>query len=612
MAPDAEACDLRVCLLGGFRAFVGPRPVADAAWRRRKARSLVKLLALVPGHRLHREQLLDALWPDLPPAAALNNLHKVLYLARRALEPELPATRPSAYLLFQDDLVLLSSPRTLWIDVDAFRDAATQAHRVRTPDAYRAALALCGGDLLPEDPYEDWVAPRREECRAQFLALLLGQARAHEERGEREQAVEALHRVLLSEPAHEEAHVGLMRLHARGGQRHLALRQYAQLREALARELDAEPDPASQELHAAILAGRLPPSLPVSPSTDAGGAGADAAPGERRGARDEAGSPREPPSNLPAQLSSFIGRQREIAEARRLLATTRLLTLTGAGGCGKSRLGIELAAAVAPQFPDGVWLAELASLHDPTLLVASVQAALDIPDQPGQAGAGALVGYLRDKRALLVLDNCEHLVDACAPLVVTLLRACPRLRVLATSREPLRIDGETIYRVPPLSLPPADRSAGDDLLRFDAVRLFVERARAVAPTFAITPPSRRPVVEVCRRLDGMPLALELAAARLGLLSIHQIAERLDDCFRLLTAGNRAGLPRHRTLRATLEWSHRLLADPERALFRRLAVFAGGFSLAAAEAIGDGVGCQGSGVGEGTSLPDTLSVLDLLG
>jgi predicted ATPase/DNA-binding CsgD family transcriptional regulator len=292
--------------------------------------------------------------------------------------------------------------------------------------------------------------------------------------------------------------------------------------------------------------------------------------------------------NLPVQLTSFVGREREKAEIRRLLATTRLVTLTGSGGAGKTRLAMEAAREIVDQSPDGVWLVELASLSDPALVPKVVAAAAGLRDESGRPVLDALAAHLHKKRLLLILDNCEHLVDACARLVDALLRSCPLLRILATSREPLGIAGETTLRVPSLSLPePGEVLVPERLRDYEAPLLFVQRAEAISPHFAITTRTAPVLAEVCRRLDGIPLAIELAAARVKGLTVGQIAARLDDRFRLLIGGDRMALPRQQTLRATMDWSYQLLSESERVLLRRLSVFAGGFSLEAAEAVSVG-------------------------
>jgi non-specific serine/threonine protein kinase len=313
------------------------------------------------------------------------------------------------------------------------------------------------------------------------------------------------------------------------------------------------------------------------------------------------GGPPRPAGHLPLALTSFVGRAGEIAEVRRLLGATRLLTLTGAGGIGKTRLALAVARDAQAGYPDGVWLVELAALADPALLPQVVAQTFGVQEQPGRPLTATLSAWVTTKHLLLVLDNCEHLLDACAPLAAALLRAAPRLTVLATSREPLRITGETAWRVPSLALPAPEPppASVDDLTHLAATRLFVERARAVRPALAIRAGEAAMVAEICRRLDGIPLAIELAAARVRALSIAEVAARLDDRFRLLTGGSRTALPRQQTLRATLDWSHDLLGAPERALLRRLAVFAGGWTLDAAEAVGAGEAI------------DAAAVLDLL-
>ena len=291
------------------------------------------------------------------------------------------------------------------------------------------------------------------------------------------------------------------------------------------------------------------------------------------------------PNNLPRAITSFVGRERETAEIAASLAAARLVTLTGAGGVGKSRLAVHAAAALLDRFGDGVWLVELAALSDPALVPKAVASVLNVPEYPGRALPEALAGHLGNASVLLVLDNCEHLLDACAELADTLLRGCPNLRILAASQEGFGIAGEVARPVAPLSMPdPAGPAAPEELLRSEAVRLFVERATAGNPGFALSPANAQAVAGICVRLDGMPLALELAAARAKALTAEQIAARLDDRFRLLEGGSRTAPTRHRTLRGVMEWSYDLLSAGERTLLRRLSVFAGGFTLEAAEAV----------------------------
>src|SRR5215472_1757733 len=289
--------------------------------------------------------------------------------------------------------------------------------------------------------------------------------------------------------------------------------------------------------------------------------------------------------NLPAELTSFVGRRGDLAEARRLLAGSRLVTLTGVGGVGKTRLALRAAAGLARAFRDGVWLVQLDQLRDEALVAQAVARALGLQDRAGYAPAAALADYLAGRQLLLVLDNCEHLVDEAAKLADLLLRAAPGLRLLATSRETLNMTGETVLAVPPLAAPEAGRRLTvAELARFPAVGLFAERAAQVIPGFTLTEANVAAVVRICRRLEGLPLAIELAAARLPVLSPEQIDTRLGDRLGLLTRGGRTRPARQQTLRASIEWSYELCSQAERLLWARLSVFAGGFELDAAEGI----------------------------
>ena len=480
--PDDDpqlAGDVAIKLLGGFSATHDGEAIDPSVWRLRKGRELVKLLALASGHRLHREQIIDALWPDLDPAAATNNLHQVVHVARRALG--------AASIELREELLTLHAN----VDVDDFERAAAHARRAGSPSAYRAAVSLYGGELLPENRYDDWAAPRREEIE----------------------------------------------------------------------ELRAE-------LEAAL------------------GASGD-----------------EQVSALPPQASSFVGRDRELRELLALVTHTRLLTLAGAGGAGKTRLALELARALQAQQAQGGAFVELAPVSDGRLVAAAVAAALDVGALPGRSSLEGIADFLSSRTLLLILDNCEHVLPATAELADALLRTAPNLTILATSREPLRVAGEVVYRVPSMAIPDPEQSLQPaELLRYESVQLLRDRAVAAMPDFAIDSENAADIARICFRLDGLPLALELAAARLGALGTATLTERLDDSFRLLRAGNRTGPTRQQTLLATLQWSHDLLDEEEKLLLRRLAVFAGGFDLTAAETV-----CSGDGL-EVAAVADVLARL----
>jgi predicted ATPase/DNA-binding SARP family transcriptional activator len=553
---------LRIRLLRGFAVWVGDCEVPDSSWTLRKARSIVKLLALARGHAVHRELVCEALWPGRASAAAQNNLHQVLYVARRALEAAGADGREALGL--RDELVALCPEGSVWVDVERFEAAAEAARAAGELAAYREAVELYAGELLPEDRYESWVEPRRASLAELRLALLVELAELESRAGDHAGAVVSLRRAVSADPLHEPANRALMRALADGGRRQEALAEYERLRSALRDALAADPDPQTRRLYRDLLTGSLAaepsePEAPVAPT---------------------------PGHNLPHEVTSFVGRERELGEVERLLARTRLLTLSGAGGSGKSRLARELAGRRVAAFEHGAWLVQLAPLADPELVVSEVASTLSLalPDR-GSAEA-ALVEQLSGRRALVVLDNCEHLIDACATLAAAIMRACPGVRLLATSREPLRIEGEVAWRVPSLALPDLEQLPPPaDLVRLGSVRLFAERAADAAPGFEVDAGNSRSVAELCVRLDGMPLALELGAARVGTLSPEQILERLRETLGVLGPGSRAALTRQRTLTATLDWSHELLGADERVLFRRLAVFAGSFGLTAAEQIG---------------------------
>jgi DNA-binding SARP family transcriptional activator len=416
---------VRVRLLGTFSVSVGSRTISENEWRLRKAAALVKLLTLASGHRLHREQTMDLLWPKLGRKAASNNLRRVLHVARRTLDP----AAGSRYLASEDESLVLCPIGELWVDVEAFEKATVTARRSRDPAAYKAAVELYAGDLLPGDRYEQWTEDRREELRQLHLALLLELAGLYEERDERVPAVEVLRRTIAEEPTLEEAHAGLMRLYALSNRRAQAIAQYERLQEILSRQLGAEPSIATRSLRDEIAAGRIGLTQPAGPPLEE--------------------SPDSGKHNLPASRTSFVGREHEMVGINRMLAMTRLLSLTGAGGSGKTRLALEVARGLVGSYPDGVWLAELAPISEGELVPQAVAQALSVREQPGRPLTDTLAEDLRAKSVLLILDNCEHLADSVAHLLDTLLDSCPRLRVLATSREALGVAGETVWRVPP-------------------------------------------------------------------------------------------------------------------------------------------------------------------
>jgi predicted ATPase/DNA-binding SARP family transcriptional activator len=560
---------IRLSLLGPFAAAVDGRPVPG--FRTRATQALLIYLAVRPGQPQRREHLMTLLWPGLAQKSAQANLRQTLYQLRQAI-PETAATGdcdPVPLLLSDWQTVRINPDAALEVDVLAFERLLDEGE-----SGWAAAVDLYRGDFLddfylPDSPaFEEWAQARREELRGRFLKTLDVLAESALTGGDPAAAEAYARRQLALDNLREGAYRQLMLALTALGRRSEALAQHESCRRLLRDELGVEPSPQTRALYERLARGELPDTAdsPAGP-----------------GATGPASARARPRHNLPLQLSSFIGRERELAEIRGLLSTSRLVTLTGAGGCGKTRLALQGAAGVVNDYVDGAWLVELAPLADPAEVPQAVASALDLRDYEDRPPLELLLSYLRPRQLLLVLDNCEHLVEAAAQLAATFLAHCPQLHILATSRESLNIAGETAWLVPSLSLP----EAGEPLAAIeqaDAIRLFTERAAAALPGFSLTGDNAAAVAQLCQRLDGLPLAIELAAARVKLLQVEQLLARLDDRFRLLTGGSRAARPRHQTLAALIDWSYDLLSPAEQRLLRRLSVFAGGFSLEAAEAV----------------------------
>ena len=574
---DASA-PLQLFLLGHFRVAVHGRVIPDESWTQRRAAGIVKLLALAPAHRRHREELIEALWPGLGGEAAANNLRVAMTRARRVLEAN--GAEPGRFLTRDGESYVLAAQDCVGVDVDVFESAVLHAWATGEPTKARQALEWYSGDLLPEDRYEDWAGDRRLALRTSYLALLAHLGARFEERHEFGHAIATWQRVVLAEPLDEGAHVALMSLFARVGESRQAIVQYERLTSLLDAELGVEPSAAARDLMTAIHAGQFPPATePYSPTIEcdesingkSGTLGGEQVPG------------------LPAPLDELIGREREVREVQRLLAARRLVTLTGPAGVGKTRLAVAAARNAAGAFSATTAFADLAPIRDPTLVLPTITRALGIVEAGKSSLLAATAVHLGETPFLLVVDNFEHVLPA-APTVSDLLATCPGLRIIVTSRAPLRIRGEQEYPVTPLAVPePSHQAIGETGLaasrRSPAVELFVQRARAARPNLSPSDGDVEAIASICRRLDGLPLAIELAAARVRVLSPTALLTRLERPLATLTVGLRDVPDRQRTLRAAIDWSFGLLDEATQALFMRLAVFPGSFNLNAATAIG---------------------------
>jgi len=590
------AMDLRIGILGPLEMRVGfGEPVQVVGPR---LRALLIRLAMEPDRVVLAGQLIDAVWDSDPPAAATGALQSLVSRLRRLL-PDVVESHAIGYRMAIDPEAVdsVQFERLALAGRDELRGDPQRAREL-----LREALALWRGPALADVAtarFAGAAVARLEELR---LGAIEDRIEAELATGSGQRLVAELDELVTANPLRERLSGLLVRALARGGRQADALGAYERLRSRLADELGIDPSEELQAIHLRVLRGEAGP--PPAAATGAGTA--------RH--LPEPPAAEEPRTNLRAQITSFVGRDDDIARITGVLGGSRLVTLTGPGGSGKTRLATEAAAIMLDRMPDGVWLAELGPVVDPVDLPQAVLSLFGARELGLLARQGRgpspvpprerIEQAIGDKRLLLVMDNCEHLVAPAAALIDALLAHCPELRVLATSREPLGITGEVLHPVGPLAMPVQDGTASE-ALRFPAVRLFADRGAAARPGFTVDQATVGPVLDICRALDGIPLAIELAAARLRALSPDQIAARLDDRFRLLAGGSRTSLPRHQTLRAVVDWSWGLLGEPERVLARRLAVFPGGATLEAAERV-----CAGPDLG-GLASDDVLYLLAAL-
>lgn len=584
---------LSIRLLGPFEVKLDE--VVITSFESNKVRALLAYLAAEAPRPQPRERLAGLLWPGWPQTSAVSNLRKSLANLRKNMndhDPDLPSvlsTREAIQFNFESDH---------WVDIGRFeellslnREIESINHHSKTSDrrdlsmmdGLAQAAALYRGDFLEgfslsdSSEYETWLLAKRSYYRQKYLQLLYRLVDACDQAGRIDLGLRYAQRQLEIEPWQEEAHRQLMRLLALDGQRTAALTQFETCRQQLERELGVYPAVETIQLLERIQKDEIR-KLPL--------------PGEGKRSIPTIFDEPEVKHNLPCQLTSFIGRQREITQVKDLLARHRLVTITGPGGVGKTRLAIRVAEEVVGVYSHGVCYVELAPVTNPELVEQTVATALGLRIDQASSIVELLLRFLKTKHVLLLLDNCEHLVEYCAQLADRLLHGCPHLTILVSSREALGVLGETAYRVPSLSLPDfqiqGDRNS---ISNNEAVALFLDRARSVMPGFEITDNNSSSVLQICQRLDGIPLAIELAAARLDMLTTEQVTKRLANAFGLLTGGARTALPRQQTLRATIDWSYQMLSEQERRLLQHLSIFAGGCTLEGAEAVCCGEGLE---------------------
>jgi predicted ATPase len=538
-------------------------------------RAVIALLAYLavsdlehPGQRHTRESLAVLLWTDYEPAKALGNLRHTLWEVTKFIGEGL--------IIPEHETIYLNPKTDLTLDLAQFQSLLRQASHESDP-ALRVPLLIDAAKLYRDDflsgfslkegsNFNEWAFAKAESLRRDFVSVLQALVEGQSTLDQFLSAIPYAQHLVGLDPLNEAAHRKLMELYVFGDQQSAALQQYRVLEKLLRKELNLDPQPETRELYKSIRKGELKPVSDKHKTLQLQKA--------------------KPKHNLPIHLTSFIGRERERNETARLVTQNRLVTLIGAGGIGKTRLALQTGQSLLNEYPDGVWFIPLESLADEDLVPQTVVSFLSIPEPADQHPVESLINELQNKTLLLILDNCEHLLDACAQLAEALLKNCPMIRILATSRDILRLEGEAVYHVPPLTIPESHKAQPiDEIINSESVQLFAQRASLVLSNFEITGSNAATLVKICNRLEGIPLAIELAAAHLDIFTPEEILNQLNRSFDLLASNTRSALPRHQTMHASIEWGWNLLTEAERIFMRRLSVFMGGWTLQAAQGIG---------------------------
>ena len=551
---------LTLHFLGPPQIYLNHEPVtAD----RRKAVALLAYLAVIGGKQT-RDSLSALLWPDYDQSKAFTNLRHALW--------ETQQTIGEGWIVANRETIGLDTNADIAVDVHEFESLIAES---RTEDDIPLRISLLaeavklyrnhfltGFSLKDAPDFNEWAFAKSEELRHQLANALTLLSDDYCALGQADQAIPFARRLITLDPLNETSHRQLMEVYIRAGQHSAALKQYQICEQILRKELNLDPQPETRALYKKIRKGEVK-VVPVDQQIETV----------------------IPKNNLPSEFSTFIGREQQLGQITKLIQKHRLVTLVGAGGIGKTRLALQAGHKLLNDYSSGVWFIPLDSLSDSALVPQAVAAIFDLRETTERPFAQKLIDFLQQKTTLLILDNCEHLLEACAQLVTAILKHCPNIKILATSRETLNISGEAVYYMPSLTIPERDVPI-QQLPDYESIRLFTERAGLALSSFALTNENAQAIIDICRKVDGIPLAIELAAARVNILRVEEILKLLQNSFALLAGDSRSILPRQQTLQASMDWSWGLLHESEQVFLQQLSVFAGGWTLESAQAVCD--------------------------